>query len=419
MRPNALLDAAAGLLHRVLAFEQPADRAVQAFFREHPALGARERQTLADTTYRVLRHLDMLRHLAGADGPGRDRRLAVLGWQGSEGLLQSALSADERDGLAASRAAAAVAPPAQWRYHLPAWIATPLQQQLGDEFAAWATSVDGPAPLDLRVNSEKSDRRTVLAALAEEGVAAAPTRYSPLGIRVEGKPSLGRSALVESGVIEVQDEGSQLLALLTGARRGEMVADFCAGAGGKTLALGAQMRNTGRLYAVDVSGHRLARLAPRLERSGLANVHAMQIAHERDERLDRLAGKLDRVLVDAPCTGLGTLRRHPDLKWRQTEADLAALGLTQRAILAAAARLVKPGGHLVYATCSPLAAENEAVAGEFDAVQAGRFTRVSALAALQRARIDDAASLVSGADLRLWTHRHGTDGFFAAIWRRH
>ena len=164
-----------------------------------------------------------------------------------------------------------------------------------------------------------------------------PTPYSPVGLRVDGKPALQKHAVSPRGWIEVQDEGSQLLALMTGAQRGEMVVDFCAGAGGKTLALGAQMRNTGRLYAFDVSGHRLAALKPRLARSGLSNVYPVQIAHERDDRIKRLAGKIDRVLVDAPCSGLGTLRRNPDLKWRQSPQAWPSCGAGRRAILASAA----------------------------------------------------------------------------------
>jgi 16S rRNA (cytosine967-C5)-methyltransferase len=229
---------------------------------------------------------------------------------------------------------------------------------------------------------------------------------------------LQRHGVLTEGWAEVQDEGSQLLALLTGAKRGEMVVDFCAGAGGKTLALGAQMRGTGRLYAFDISGHRLAALKPRLASSGLSNVYPVQIAHERDDRVKRLAGKIDRVLVDAPCTGLGTLRRNPDLKWRQTPESLVELGVQQQAILEAAARLLKPGGRLVYATCSPLIEEDEAVAAAFDATHRQGFVRVPALELLRRAQVGAPESLVSGGELRLWTHRHGTDGFFAAAWER-
>jgi 16S rRNA (cytosine967-C5)-methyltransferase len=197
-----------------------------------------------------------------------------------------------------------------------------------------------------------------------------------------------------------------------------MVVDFCAGAGGKTLALGAAMRNTGHLYAFDVSGHRLAGLTPRLARSGLSNVHPVQIAHERDGRIERLAGKIDRVLVDAPCSGLGTLRRSPDLKWRQSAAAVAAFAPRQQAILAGAARLLKPGGRLVYATCSLLAAEGEDVAAAFSHAHRQDFEPLSAFDALTAARITQPEGLVQGMYLRLWPHRQQTDGFFAAVWQK-
>jgi 16S rRNA (cytosine967-C5)-methyltransferase len=196
------------------------------------------------------------------------------------------------------------------------------------------------------------------------------------------------------------------------------VVDFCAGAGGKTLALGAMMRNTGRLYAFDVSGHRLDALGPRLARSGLSNVHPVQIAHERDDRIKRLAGKIQRVLVDAPCSGLGTLRRNPDLKWRQSPQSVAELQVKQMAILAGAARLLKPGGRLVYATCSLLTAENEEVVAAFDAESGREFEPLKAQELLEAAQVPRAAELVSGPCLRLWPHRHQTDGFFAAVWQR-
>jgi 16S rRNA (cytosine967-C5)-methyltransferase len=199
-----------------------------------------------------------------------------------------------------------------------------------------------------------------------------------------------------------------------------MVVDFCAGAGGKTLALGAAMRNTGRLYAFDVSAHRLDNLKPRLARSQLSNVHPAAIAHERDERIKRLAGKIDRVIVDAPCSGLGTLRRNPDLKWRQSPQDIAELTAKQAAILESAARLLKPGGRIVYATCSVLRAENEAIAESFGAAHP-QFRPVPVLELLGQAKVADAASLCSGETgqfLRLWPHRHGTDGFFASAWEK-
>jgi 16S rRNA (cytosine967-C5)-methyltransferase len=197
-----------------------------------------------------------------------------------------------------------------------------------------------------------------------------------------------------------------------------MVVDFCAGAGGKTLAIGASMRNTGRLYAFDVSGHRLDALKPRLARSQLSNVHPAAIAHERDDRVKRLSGKIDRVLVDAPCSGLGTLRRNPDLKWRQTPQALAELEVKQLAILNSAARLLKPGGRLVYATCSLLVQENEAISQAFGQAHP-EFDVLNAASELERLKVPQAASLCSGDQtefLRLWPHQHGTDGFFAARW---
>ena len=226
----------------------------------------------------------------------------------------------------------------------------------------------------------------------------------------------------------MQDEGSQLLALLLDAKRNEIVVDFCAGAGGKTLALGAAMRNTGRLYAFDVSAHRLEQLKPRLTRSGLGNVYPMAIADETDARIQRLAGKVDRVLIDAPCSGLGTLRRKPDVKWRLSPKDIPAFAATQAAILRRAARLLKPGGRLVYATCSLLPAENEAVAMQFSAEQKSAFMPLNAAQILQSRKVKDAMQLCSPAEaatdatagqfLRLWPHLHGTDGFFAAVWQK-
>ena len=204
-----------------------------------------------------------------------------------------------------------------------------------------------------------------------------------------------------------------MLAQILGAKRGEMVVDFCAGAGGKTLALGAQMRNTGRLYAFDVSEKRLAKLKPRLARSGLSNVHPVAIAHERDAKIKRLAGKIDRVLVDAPCSGMGTLRRNPDVKWRQPESAIAEMHDKQVAILDGAARLVKAGGRLVYATCSLLSEENDAVAEQFIASHPD-----FALVPMSKVLAEQKIELEMGDYLKLLPHKHQTDGFFAAVFER-
>jgi 16S rRNA (cytosine967-C5)-methyltransferase len=219
--------------------------------------------------------------------------------------------------------------------------------------------------------------------------------------------------LFKDGWVEVQDEGSQLLAQIVGAKRGEMVADFCAGAGGKTLALGAWMRNTGRLYAFDVVEKRLAKLKPRLARSGLSNVHPGLIAHENDAKVKRLSGKLDRVLIDAPCSGLGTLRRNPDMKWRQSEDDIAQMSQLQTSILASAARLVKPGGRVVYATCSLLEEENESIVTSFLSTHPDYELRP-----MSEVMAEQKISLIMDDYLKLLPHRHHTDGFFAAVIER-
>jgi 16S rRNA (cytosine967-C5)-methyltransferase len=418
MHPNALLDLATELLRSVLKFDAPADGLVSMFFRKHPKLGARERHTLAETLYTLLRQRLLFQHLAQSGNGPLERRLAILAWQGNAGFLRGALTPPEVAWLDQVSAIDRATLPEKLRHNLPDWLANPLKESLGDGFWPLVEELARPAPLDLRVNTMKAKRDDVQRALAEAGIEATQTPHSPWGLRIDGKPALNKLALFTDGHVEVQDEGSQLLALLTDAKRGEMVVDFCAGAGGKTLALGAAMRNTGRLYAFDVSGHRLESLKPRLARSGLSNVHPAQIAHERDDRVKRLAGKIDRVLVDAPCSGLGTLRRNPDLKWRQSPQALAELQAKQKAILVSAARLLKPGGRLVYATCSLLAAENEAVAEAFTADEAGRFDPQPVSELLQAAHVDAAEGLVAGPYLRLWPHRHRTDGFFAAVWTK-
>jgi 16S rRNA (cytosine967-C5)-methyltransferase len=418
MHPNALLELATELIHRVLQFQHPADGVVSDFFRQNRTLGTRERHTLAETTYAVLRRRLLYQHLAQSGKGEMERRLVVLAWQGNEGFLRAALSETEQQWLVQVSAVDRAALPEKLRHNLPEWLAQQLQADHGSEFWPLVDAMNTSAGLDLRVNTFKAKRDDAQAAFNADDIEAVPTPYSPLGLRIAGKPALHKLDVFMRGDVEVQDEGSQLLALMTGAKRSEMVADFCAGAGGKTLALGAEMRNTGRLYAFDTSGHRLAALKPRLARSGLSNVYPVQIAHERDERIKRLAGKLDRVLVDAPCSGLGTLRRNPDLKWRQTPQSVEELRVKQAAILASAARLVKPGGRLVYATCSLLDAENEAIAQAFTVEREREFEVVPAAQALDKAHVAQAESLVRGDYLRLWPHRHGTDGFFAAVWQR-
>lgn len=419
MYPTELLDLTSRLVGEVLKLDAPADSIVSYFFRQHRELGQRERHALAETAYAVLRQKLLWANLAESGHGPKERRLAILAWQGQEHVLKLAMTVDETAWLARTKTIDITTLPEKLRHNLPDWLSNSLKDQLGvEEFWALVTTLSGGAPLDLRVNPIKAKREAVMAELQTAGIEAQPTPFAPTGIRIEGKPALQKMPLYTEGHVEVQDEGSQLLALLTGAKRSEMVVDFCAGAGGKTLALGAMMRNTGRLYAFDVSAHRLEKLKPRLARSGLSNVYPSQIAHERDERIKRLRGKIDRVLVDAPCTGLGTLRRNPDLKWRQSPGAVAELQAKQMAILAGAARLLKSGGRLVYATCSLMPAENEVVAAAFSE-QHPDFEALSALDILTQNGVNNAETLVTPlGHLRLWPHRHATDGFYAAVWQK-
>ena len=422
MHPKALLDACAELLQQVLTFAHPADAVVSRYFRQHRNLGPRERATLAETVYNVLRKKPLLEQLARSGSGPKERRLAILGFHGPRDFLKTALTPQERAWVDECDAVPEADLMEPQRHNLPQWLAEPLKAQLGAAFWPLARSLQEAAPLDLHVNTLMAKREEISQELAQAAIQTVATPYSPWGLRVQGKPALTRVPAFVRGAIEVQDEGSQLLALLLDAKRGEMVVDFCAGAGGKTLAIGATMRNTGRLYAFDVSGHRLDALKPRLARSGLSNVHPAALAHERDDRVKRLAGKMDRVLVDAPCSGLGTLRRNPDLKWRQSPQSVQELTAKQSAILQSAARLVKPGGRLVYATCSVLPEENEAIAQAFGAAHP-EFAPLDAGELLAQLKVEQAASLCSGGDsgsryVRLWPHQHGCDGFFAAVWQR-
>ena len=314
MHPNALLDLATELLRAVLKLDAPADGVVSAFFRKHKPLGARERHALAETVYAVLRRRPLYQHLAQSGHGALERRLAILAWQGPDSLLRGALGPAEQQWRQQVNALDRSTFSDKLRHNLPDWLAGAVRTRLGDEgFWQLVRALDEQAPLDLRVNTLKLRREQAQQSLAEAGIESVPTPHSPWGLRVQGKPALNKLPIFIGGGVEVQDEGSQLLAALLDPKRGEMVVDFCAGAGGKTLAIGAAMRSTGRLYAFDVSGHRLEALKPRLKRSGLSNVHPAQIAHERDDRVKRLAGKIDRVLVDAPCSGMGTLRRNPEV----------------------------------------------------------------------------------------------------------
>jgi len=413
--PPVVITSTEEVLREVLQLTGPADGVLSRFFREHPKLGARERGAVAEAVYAVLRNKSVYTNFAESGTGPLMRRMALLGLADTAGVQAlGGLSEEEAQWLARVAQIDRSALPNGLRSNFPSWLFDRLAQREGKEAALeLAQAFNRPAPLDLRVNALKATREQALAELAALPTPCAPTAYAPLGIRLNSKPALQNLTLFKSGAIEVQDEGSQLLSQIVGARRGEMVVDFCAGAGGKTLALGAAMRNTGRLYAFDVAEKRLAKLKPRLARSGLSNVHPVHIAHENDTKVKRLAGKVDRVLVDAPCSGLGTLRRNPDIKWRQSPQGIAEMNAKQIAILGGAARLLKPGGRLVYATCSILEEENEAIVAQFLQSHAD-FSLVPMSEVLAEQKID----LPMRDYLKLDPLRFQTDGFFAAVLER-
>ena len=411
----ALFAHAEAVLGQLLRFDHPADAVVSRYFREHRQLGHADRAFVAETVFAVLRRGRSIEARCAGQLSDRRRLLATLavvrGWSQRE--LAPVLKANEEGWLAEVKAMSDADWPAAVRCDLPDWLYERLAVQFGaDVVPVLARAMNQSAPLDLRVNTLKTDRDTLLAKLAADDIAAQPGALSPLAVRLRDKPALAKHPLFLDGAFEVQDEGSQLLGFLLEPKRGEMVVDFCAGAGGKTLLLGALMRNTGRLYAFDVSDKRLANLKPRLARSGLSNVHPARIEHERDQKIKRLAGKADRVLVDAPCSGLGTLRRNPDLKWRQDEKSIAELTVKQASILDAASTLVRPGGRLVYATCSLLAEENDAIVAAF-LEKHPDFSLLPANGILGKQGI-----ACDGDVLRLLPHKHNTDGFFAAAMER-
>ena len=410
------LDQIRKVLDEVLTMRFAADSVVSHWFRAHPSLGIRDRAEVAESVYDVLRNLRLYRQLAESGVGNAVRRLAIQGALSTMDpeKVKSVLDVGE---LAWLERIAQIEPGSMSlpvRESLPDWLFDRIKDF--PELESLAHALNQHAALDIRVNPLKAERDEMLADLTRgNAVRHAPvaTPFSPWGIRLKGRPAMNKWHQFEHGLIEVQDEGSQLLALLVGPKRGEMVIDFCAGAGGKTLLLGALMRSTGRLYAFDVSATRLAKAKPRFARSGLSNVVPVAIDHENDQRVRRLAGKAHRVLVDAPCSGVGTLRRNPDLKWRQSAQSLEELVALQSRILASASRCVAPGGRLVYATCSLLTEENENQAEKFLAEHPD-FELVDA-APIMAARTP---LVIEGPYLKLRPDVHGTDGFFAAVFER-
>jgi 16S rRNA (cytosine967-C5)-methyltransferase len=429
MTPAARIEASIALLSAIDdPTARPADAVANDFFRVRRYIGSGDRRAVSDRVWTVLRRRRRLTWWLARAGTAPTPRLLVA----ASLLLEGWTLAGAAQAFSGGRfAPAPLEPPehaalcdlenhtldhpsmpAAVRLEIPDWLLPLLANRFGAELAAELSALSEPAPLDLRVNTLKTTRSGARTALADEQLDADPTPLSPWGLRIEARRPVTSSVAFQSGFVEIQDEGSQLVALLTDAQPGMRVCDYCAGAAGKTLALAAAMQNRGQIVACDTSAARLDNAIRRLRRAGVHNVERHLLV-PGDKWPKRHTGGFDRVLVDAPCTGTGTWRRNPDVRHRLTETDLAQLLLRQAAILHDAARLVRTGGHLVYATCSLLSAEDEAQVLQFLAGHPG-----FSLVPLERAWPLAGRPPCTGDCLFLTPRRHGTDGFFAAVLER-
>jgi 16S rRNA (cytosine967-C5)-methyltransferase len=420
MTPAARVACAIELLDAVLGTQRPADRVVSDEMRRRRYMGSKDRNAVGDQVYRALRHrarydwwlkvaklpLDARGWIVAdvaAHAPDTVSNVFSGGRFGPEPLNpyeQRLVEAIELHSLQPKEM------PQSVLLEVPDWAVKPLQDALGDSIHEELTAMLRSAPMDLRANTLKTDRDGATAALAEEGLTTALTPHSPIGMRVWQRKPLGGFAAFREGLVEVQDEGSQILSSLVAAEAGMHVVDLCAGAGGKTLAISAQMGNKGRITACDIYPAKLERAKERFRRAGVQNARARAIEGTRDRWFKRHTDEFDRVLVDAPCSGTGTWRRNPDARWGRTAVDLEELTALQDQILHRAASIVKPGGRLIYGTCSLLNCENE----ERVAALIERHPDFSIMSVKEIVDLE-------GCDpfLKLSPARHGTDGFFGAI----
>ncbi|MBC6416744.1 MAG: RsmB/NOP family class I SAM-dependent RNA methyltransferase [Rhodospirillales bacterium] len=426
MTPSARLQASIELAEFIAADPGPADRAVADYLRRRRYIGAKDRRQLTQMVYDRMRRqarLDWWLARAGLPAAPRSRALAdlLLSERLEIGAVEALFDAARFAPAALDRGEARAlrllrgkrlenaGQPPEVAGECPAW----LLPHLPEATAALLASLSRPAPLDLRVNLLKATPAGAKAVLEAEGIACAATAFSPIGLRVGGRRNVAATGAFKAGLVERQDEGSQLAALLVDAQPGERVVDFCAGAGGKTLALAAAMGNKGNLYALDVSKLRLDRAGRRLRRAGAFNVTRRTLTGRCDPWVKRHKAGFHRVLVDVPCSGVGAWRRNPDARWRLQPEELKRLVALQRAILGSAARLVKPGGRLVYVTCSLLPEENQVQVARFLEEIEG-FAQLDARALLPAC----AAGVDAAGGLTLRPDVFATDGFYVAVLQR-
>lgn len=440
MTPAARIQAAIELLDLIDNEPPPADRVVSLYCRRRRYIGSKDRRAVTDLVFRALRSRARiawwLDRCALTEHSTRLRIIAQLVLdQIQDHEFESPVIASLFDGkgyhpvplteaeqkLAEVLAGNSLAHPDQplaVRCELPEWLLPNFQAAFGKDVEKELIALQAEAPLDLRINCLKATRAEAIATLAVDGIPAEETPLSPLGLRISGRYPLQNSSAYRNGLVEIQDEGSQLVAALCDARPGMLVADFCAGAGGKTLALAGAMRGSGHIVALDVDSKRLTQLTPRMNRAGVETIEQRLLPD--DDWLQNQLAHFDRVLVDAPCSGCGAWRRNPDARWRLTPETLAAHSKEQTAILTAAAPLVRPGGRLIYATCSLLSAENETPVAEFlDGNPDFAMVPIDRVwETVLGGPCPVAPCPANGPNLLLTPARHGTDGFFIAVLER-
>lgn len=437
MRPSARINATIELLENLHSqwakgYRAPADGVLHDYFKARRFMGSKDRMHVSELLYYILRHggsiqwwLDRAQTestprlvVIMALVLGYDHRLADIEELFTGGQYAPAPLTHRERALIESHADQPLVAdfmPSWAKHNIPEWMEPRLRSLFADDFEAEVEALNQPAPVDLRINTLKCpDRADLIMELDRLGYYGAPTPFSPLGVRLQKRHPVFNTDIFRKGWFEMQDEGSQIVAALVNAQPGEKVIDFCAGAGGKTLAIAAKMENKGRVLAWDVNEKRLNQIRKRLARAGVDNVITHALESENDQHIKRHKESADWVLVDAPCSGTGTWRRNPDLKWRTSATDLAETRDLQRRILASAARLVKPGGRLVYATCSLLPEENVEQVKTF-IVDHPDF-RVEPLDEMWNKHRLWSEGL--GACLQMSPHRDATDGFFGAILQR-
>lgn len=430
MHDSARLQAAMEILDDIHFRDLPADRVMAGYFKNRRFIGSKDKKFIADTVYGLIRRRGELAWYLEQQKARPSTRNLLLSWLrigrgmnlreitplfGGHPHAAAALTSAEELLLKNLRAADVEKLPRHIRLNVPAWLEDELAQSLGDELEGALSEMKGEAPTDIRVNTLKTSREALLKRLKTEmkEAVAQPTAYSPVGLRFDNRQALFTLPSFKDGLFEVQDEGSQLLALLAGAKPKEFVIDLCAGAGGKTLAMAALMQNKGRVLACDVVERKLEELKKRLKRAGVDTVMTRAIRDTRDPYLKRHRFKADRVLLDVPCSGSGTWRRNPDAKWRLTHERLRELNQTQAEILRGGAQLVREGGRVVYATCSILHRENGRQVDAF--LRDNPHFKVVPIAQVWAEAGLPEPCPVTTPYLQLLPHLHQTDGFFVAV----